>query len=186
MQKSSFKRRTINDLGGGGKKNSTATCVCVWGGELNSRLAGGKKTQREFSTRGPPPPDHKWSAPNVIFWQYCNTCRGSSCQLLNKCETALCTSSSKSSSSFFPYFECILLVWIFFQKFMTKHILVIYLWRCSILRLTYTERKKWSRNGSRAEPFPCSPCSQDGPHIGTVLVPLCKVLAFFFSNMIIK
>ncbi len=62
-----------------------------------------------------------------------------------------------------------------------------------------TERKKWSRNGSRVELFSCP---QDGPHLDTVLVPLCKVAPlwsrfgkqyhfgqtyrFFFSNMIIK
>ncbi len=31
----------------------------------------------------------------------------------------------------------------------------------------YTERKKWSRKGSRVEPFSCP---QDGPHLSTVLV----------------
>ncbi len=36
----------------------------------------------------------------------------------------------------------------------------------------FTERKKWSQNGSRVELFSCP---QDGPHLGTVLV-----------NMIIK
>ncbi len=45
--------------------------------------------------------------------------------------------------------------------------------------LPITERKKWSRNGSTVEPF-SSP--QDGPHLGTVLVPFWKR----FSNMIIK
>ncbi len=37
--------------------------------------------------------------------------------------------------------------------------------------LSYTEGKKWSRNAFRVEPFSCP---QDGPHLGTVLVPLCK------------
>ncbi len=37
------------------------------------------------------------------------------------------------------------------------------------------ERKKWSRNGSRVEPF-SSP--QDGPHLGIILVQLCKVVPF--------
>ncbi len=35
------------------------------------------------------------------------------------------------------------------------------------MELQCTERKKWSRNGSRVEPFSCP---QDGPHLGTVLV----------------
>ncbi len=34
------------------------------------------------------------------------------------------------------------------------------------------------KNGAKMAP-------QDGPHLGTVLVPLCKVV-LFFSNMIIK
>ncbi len=43
------------------------------------------------------------------------------------------------------------------------------------LFLAYTERKKWSRNDSTVEPFSCP---QDGPHLGTVLAPLCKVVPF--------
>ncbi len=40
----------------------------------------------------------------------------------------------------------------------------------------YTARKKWSRNGSTVEPFSCP---QDGPHLGYVLVPLCKVMKWY-------
>ena len=38
-----------------------------------------------------------------------------------------------------------------------------------------TERKKWSQNGSRVEPFSCP---KDSPHLGTVIVPRCKVVPF--------
>ncbi len=47
---------------------------------------------------------------------------------------------------------------------------------------TYTERKKWSRNGSRVELFSCP---QDGLHLGTVLVPLCKVVPFSAKKRLI-
>ncbi len=53
--------------------------------------------------------------------------------------------------------------------------------KCS-MHISYTERKKWSQNGSRVEPFSCP---QDGPHLGTVLVPVCKVAPFSTKKRLI-
>ncbi len=46
-----------------------------------------------------------------------------------------------------------------------------------------TERKKWSRTGSRVEPFSCP---QDGPHLGTVLVPLWSEAPFFSQTWLLR
>ncbi len=52
---------------------------------------------------------------------------------------------------------------------------------CWELRNTLKE-KNWSRNGYTVEPVSCP---QDGPHLGTVLVPLCNVVPFSTKKRLI-
>ncbi len=63
-------------------------------------------------------------------------------------------------------------------------------WKMLILKCTALKEKN---EAETVEPFSCL---QDGPHLGTILAPLCKVVPlstklwsdalFFFSNMMLQ